>query len=120
MKINIRSNNMELTAAITNYAKKKLEKLHKFLNDEGDREAIAQVTIGKSTKHHKEGELFASEATISFSGDNFTAQAKDEDLYASIDKLHDELEAEITRHNSKETDMVKKGGRAIKKQVRGL
>ena len=55
MKINIKATNIELTLAISAYAEKKIRTLKKFLDVP---DAVAQVEVGKSTKHHKSSEDF--------------------------------------------------------------
>ncbi|MBX4206436.1 HPF/RaiA family ribosome-associated protein, partial [Candidatus Parcubacteria bacterium] len=54
MRINIKATGIELTPAITDYAERKVAMLDKYIARGTD--AVAQIEVGKSTRHHKSGD----------------------------------------------------------------
>lgn len=116
MNINISTKNIELTEAIKNYVNKKISTLGKFFPDAT--EVLASVTVGKSTHHHKEGEVFMTEINLIIDGRQYHTDESAADLYAAIDKVQSELERKITSGKSKRTALLKRGGRAVKNLIR--
>lgn len=119
MIINIKATNIELTTAIRDYVEKKVQTLSNFTNTEGDR-AECQVEVGKVTKHHQKGDLFRAEINIGVNGKQFYASAEESDLYASIDKVQEEIKAEIKRAKGKKESLFKRGARNFKDALRGI
>ena len=118
MNINISTKNIELTEAIKNYIDRKIGALNKFFPDAS--EVLASVTVGKSTRHHREGEVFMAEVNLTIDGKQYHTDEDAADLYAAIDKVQSELERKITSGKSRRTDLLRKSGRAVKKLLRRL
>ena len=64
MQIKIKATNLALTPSISDYAKKRVEMLEKFIA-EGSENALIKVEVGKTTQHHKRGEIFRAEINAS-------------------------------------------------------
>lgn len=120
MQINIKATAMELTPAIHDYVTQKLNSCRKFIKSGSDNEIIFNVEVGKTTKHHKEGDLFLAEINLDFEGNNLRVVRTEEDLYAAIDVAKDELVEQITTLNKKKNTLVKKGGRTLKNILKGI
>lgn len=121
MNINIKATNIELTPAISDYVDKRINSIQKYLQggEEGS-DIVAQVEVGKSTNHHKGGEIFRAEVLISGAGLNLYAFAETEDLYASIDKVKDEITYEIKRNKEKRFALARRGGQMVKDMMKGV
>lgn len=113
MNINIKATNIELTDAIREYVEKRLEGLDKLLSNEQE-EVVVQVEVGKTTNHHKSGDIFMAEANVRGDGKYLRASAETADLYASIDKVRDQVFGEAKRIKSKERSFIRKGGQQVK------
>lgn len=118
MKINIKATGIELTPAISDYVDRKISALGKILSDNPD--IVAQVEVGKTTSHHKGGEIFKAEVHLIGGGLDQYALAESEDLYAAIDKVKDEITSEVKRGKGKRFALAKRGGEAIKKMMKGI
>ncbi len=118
MKINFKSTQIELAPEITNYCQQKLDSLDKLLTD--DESAFLDVELGKTTEHHKQGEIFRAEINLHTAGKNFRAEAVGEDLYLAIDEAKDELLSEVKRYKKKQGAMLRRGGRMVKDFLRGV
>ncbi|MBI5138759.1 MAG: ribosome-associated translation inhibitor RaiA [Candidatus Vogelbacteria bacterium] len=121
MKINVKSQNMDMTLAISDYLNKRLNHVKKFMGITDDA-AIVYVEVGKTSKHHKQGDYFQAEAHLHAWGKEFSATSKQSDLYSAIDEMKDELTREVKEYKNKKTDTARKGDRKIKSlllEVRG-
>lgn len=119
MNINIKATNIELTPAIYDYVEKKIGSISKYLQ-EGSEDIVAQVEVGKTTNHHKGGDIFRAEVHISGSGLNMYAMSETEDLYASVDKVKDEISEELKRNKEKRSALSRRGGQMVKDMLRGF
>src|SRR3954469_2891706 len=99
MNITITFRHMVGTEAVKAYAHEKMAKLQKFL-----RQAMsAQVTLSVEGLEH------VAEVGISSGSAHFHATERSEDMYASIDMVHDKLERQI-RAAKGATISKKRGG----------
>jgi putative sigma-54 modulation protein len=99
MNITITFRHMVGTEAVKAYAHEKMAKLQKFL-----RQAMsAQVTLSVEGLEH------VAEVGISSGSAHFHATERGEDMYASIDMVHDKLERQI-RAAKGATISKKRGG----------
>ncbi len=119
MQIKIRSKNFDLTPAIEEYVNKKTLSLEKFFGHKDN--VLCEVEIGKTTGHHKSGDIFRTEINMVIPGEGQVyAVANEFDLYASIDIVKDEAEREIlTRKNRKET-LFRRGASKIKSLIKSI
>lgn len=101
MTISIKSTHLELTAAIKSYVEKKIGGLEKFLKHVDPSAVDCRVEVGKMTEHHRKGPYFRAEVNLRMPGRSFYAEAKDEDLYAAIDAVHDEVRRELVTFKEK-------------------
>ena len=83
MDIIIRGSKLEITEAMESYAKEKLTKLDKYIEDQ---EAKATVVVKVS------GHLHKVEVTIPLRSLILRAEESQEDFYAAIDLVIDKLE----------------------------
>lgn len=120
MTINIKATNTELTPAISTYVEEKVLGLDKFIVAEDPESVLANVEIGLSTKHHQSGKVFRAEINLHIAGKYLRAVSEQEDLYAAIDDMRDQVAREITSFKNKERDLFRKGGAAIKDFLKGF
>jgi putative sigma-54 modulation protein len=98
MNITITFRHMVGTEAVKGYAHEKIAKLQKFL-----RQAMtSQVTVSVEGLDH------IAEVSISSGSAHFHAKERSEDMYASIDMVHDKLESQI--RTAKGATIAKKRG----------
>ncbi len=120
MIINIKATNIELTPAISTYVEEKVSGLNKFIVAEDPESVLANVEIGISTKHHQSGKVFRAEINLHIAGKYLRAVSEQEDLYAAIDDMRDQIAREITSFKNKKRDLFRKGGAAIKDFIKGI
>ena len=117
MDIKIRSTNFEITPAIGDYVNKKISSLQKFLDPKS--QILCEVEIGRTTRHHKSGDIFRAEVNIRAPGlKQIYAVAEEFDLYAAIDIVRDEAEREIISQKNKKETLFRRGGQRIKELLK--
>ncbi len=114
MHIDISGLRIDLTEALQNHVDQEFKKLEKVL----DPNARIIVEIGKTTEHHKQGDIYKAEARIIEPKAEYYVDIISEDLYTAINTLSDELFQQVTRSKSRHRELLKKGRSMIKKLLR--
>jgi putative sigma-54 modulation protein len=117
MKINTKATGISLTPAISEYIEKKVNMLEKFFRD-GD-EVLVNIEVGRTTKHHKSGDIFRAEIQVAVAGQNYYASKETEDLYAAIDEVKDEIANKLSTEKKKSLHLLRRGGAKIKELLKG-
>ena len=122
MQINLQSKNIELTEEIKGYALKRMESLDTFVSNIKDKkgEVKAIFEISKSTNHHKAGEIFHADCSITIDGENFYAESDDEDWHSSIDEVAEKLFNEISKNKDRKQTLFRRGAKSVKKMLKGI
>ncbi|OHA58116.1 MAG: ribosomal subunit interface protein [Candidatus Vogelbacteria bacterium RIFOXYD1_FULL_44_32] len=119
MKTNVKTTNIVLTPAIDQYLRFKIAKIKKYI-DESSGEAMVDIEIGKTTEHHRRGQLFKAEINLVVPGQSLRrADIEDYDLYSAIVEARDEIVLQIKATHEKQTTLLRRGGRKIKEMIRG-
>ncbi len=113
---------MEITGAINDYVIKRVTNLEKVLSnmEENGGEAVVNFDIAKSTNHHKNGNVFHADCLIQIQGQEFYGSADEEDLYAAIDAVKENLFREISKNKDRKQTLFKRGASSVKKMLKGL
>ena len=93
MKISIRGDKVEITEAIKNYIEEKLEKIDRYLDSPEEVEAKVLVRI------LKDGQKV--EVTIPLKNFILRAEEKQDDVYAAVDVLVNNIERQIRKNKTK-------------------
>lgn len=109
---------MELTSAISEYVNKRLAGIEKFVR-EGE-SADAYIEVGKTTNHHKQGDVFRAEFNIEIAGNKFYTFSEKEDLYEAIDDAKGEVVRQITSNKDRKQTLFKRGAISVKKMLKGI
>lgn len=120
MKINIKATGIELTQAISDYVYKKISSLEKYIDKKSSPDAVAQVEVGKSTRHHKAGNIFRAEVHITGAGLDLYAVSEMDDLYAAIDVVKDEIVYNVVKLKEKRKTLAKRGAEMMKSIMKGI
>lgn len=122
MQINLQSKGLEITEAIKEYVVKRVTNLEKLLlkMEQGGGEAMVSFEVSKNTNHHKAGSVFHADCRIQVKGQEFYGSADEEDLYASIDAVKENLFREISKNKDRKQTLFKRGAASVKKMLKGL
>lgn len=119
ININFKATSILLTEAIRNYAEKRIVGVERFLGENSD-EAIMDIELSQTTKHHKAGPIFRTEINLRIGKMRFRAVSVKEDLYASIDDAKDQLEREVVAEKGKSQRLFRRGALAVKNAIKGI
>jgi putative sigma-54 modulation protein len=117
MKINTKATGITLTSSISEYIERKISTIEKFFNGE---EVLINIEVGRTTRHHKSGDIFKAEIQIVADGETYYAVSEKEDLYAAIDEVKDEILHVLTSKRKKSLHLFKRGGAQIKNLLKGI
>lgn len=99
MKINIKANNFELTAALTEYIDKKMMMLDKYLGD--IKAIVCDVEVEVMSRHHAKGDIFRAEINLELPGELLRVEKNEEDLYKAVEKVKDHMAQMIVKYKEK-------------------
>jgi ribosomal subunit interface protein len=119
MKINEKGINMEITSEIRDYLYKKLEHIEKFINP-ADGSVLCEVELGKTSNHHKTGDVFRTEINLHLAGKNLRVVSEMNDLLSSIDIAKDDLVRSLQTNKDKKVSLARQGGAKIKNLIKGI
>ncbi len=117
MNLNIKTTNISLVPEVKEYLEKKLLMLEKIVDFSKDN-VFAQVELGKTSEHHKQGDIFRAEINLRMAGVSFRAVKEAADLYAAIDGMKDEINREVKSGRERKASVLRRSGQAIKKLLR--
>ncbi len=85
--------NFEPSDHLKKYARRRFEKLGRFLHKDGNVEVSVALSVDK----------FRHKAEVQFSGDNLNISAveQSEDMYATVDMIFDKVETQLKKHSEK-------------------
>lgn len=119
MRKNIKATNIELTSAIEDYIEKRFKVFDKFITGPVSN-AFCEVEVGKTTHHHKSGNVFRAEVNLHVPGNDFYAFSERDDLYAAIDEVKDEILRKLKSSKEKRTTLIRRGALKVKNLLKGL
>ena len=118
MNINIKTTNISLTPAISEYITKRMVNVEKFF--EFDTSAKCDIELARTTNHHKNGDVFRAEVHIIAKYKNIYASSEKEDLYIAIDNVKDEVLREVKSSKEKHLSLIRRGGARVKNIIKGF
>lgn len=118
MNINIKTTNITLTPAISDYTSKRLEAIKEFLKN--DTTVRCDIELARTTTHHKNGDIFKAEIHIVGKDKDLYASAEEVDLYQAIDRVRDEMLREVRTSKEKKISLLRRGGAQIKNIIKNL
>ncbi len=122
MNINFQAKNMELTPAIHDYVLQRVTDLGKILSkmEEKGGEVKVLFDVAKTTNHHKTGEIFRADCSITIDGKKFYSSSDKSDLYAAIDDVKENLYHEISRSKDRKQHLFRRGAQKVKDLMRDV
>ncbi|MCX6716901.1 MAG: ribosome-associated translation inhibitor RaiA [Candidatus Taylorbacteria bacterium] len=117
MNIAIKGTSLTLTESITTYVNTRFGAVSKFVDSD---DVICHVEVGRTTRHHKNGDIFRAEVRVIIGGKEHYVTSEKEDLYVAIDEVKDSLMRDIALSKVKKTTFFRRSGAKLKNMVRGV
>lgn len=118
MKYTTKATDIALSVSVEEYIAKKMASLDK-VTKHFDGAVTAQVEAGRTTRHHRSGDVFRVEIMVQIKKKDLRAEATGKTVLEAMDKAQEEMRTELERYKEKTVDGAKAGGRAIKKLLKG-
>lgn len=99
MNLNITGHHVEVTAAIQDYVKTKLDRVIRHFDN------VTSVHVILSVEKLKQ----KAEVTLHVKGKDIHADSVDADLYAAIDMVADKLDRQVVKHKEKISNHAHEG-----------
>ena len=100
MEFAIKTKNMQLTPAIASVVQLRLESLARKVKRFGS-SVTGEVEVGKTSNHHKKGEVFRAEIHVRLPGKLVYTESTQEDLYAAIGDAKRDAERQVVDYKGK-------------------
>lgn len=121
MQIKLKGTGIDLTDDISQYAEEKIRFIEKFITPKDPSSVMAYIELEKTTEHHQSGDdLYRAEVNLDIDGQYYRAEAQAADVRAAIDEVKDDIEQVVKSRRSKERTEERRGGKIIKKLLRGF
>jgi putative sigma-54 modulation protein len=105
MRMTIEATGFEITPTIRAYIDNKIGSLARLLKRfEQERELTAIVEVGRTTKHHKHGNVFRAALNLDLPGKVVRAESENEDLRTAVDEVKNKLKNELDKYKNKLTN----------------
>ncbi|MDP2669437.1 MAG: ribosome-associated translation inhibitor RaiA [bacterium] len=116
MQISLKGTNIQILESTREYVDRKLVRTaEKFFKGGGGGDLVSlAIEVEKTTKHHKKGDIFRAEASLSMGKINLRAESTAETLNNAIDEVEYELMREIKKFKEKRRTTMLKGARRVK------
>jgi putative sigma-54 modulation protein len=119
MKLDIKSKNIDLTAAIRDFVESKMATLDAKVARFGTA-VSAEVEVGKTSQHHKKGPVFRAEVHVRLPNKLVYAEAKNYDLYIAINDAKKEAERQVVAYKGTLEAKRKRGALKAKRGEAGV
>ncbi len=103
MTITIKGTNLELTEGLKAYATDKIQSLEKYFPGI----TVARIEMGRTSRHHQKGDVWRAEVNLDSPKHVFRAEAVEEDIYAALDAVKNELKKELLRLKDKRATKIR-------------
>jgi len=110
MNIIVQGSHIAITRSVQDYLAKRLQSIEKFVSPS----AKIQADLGKTSNHHKHGDVFKAELNIYDNGQYTRVMREGDDLYAAIDQAKDEAFNALASKKGKKQSLYRKGALKIK------
>ncbi|MBI4120353.1 MAG: ribosome-associated translation inhibitor RaiA [Parcubacteria group bacterium] len=117
MNLIIKATNLSLTPSLRTYVEEALASVEKLAAD-ADQAAEARVEVGRSSHHHKKGEVFFAEVNLRIGGQVLRSRSEAWSVQAAVDEIKDDLRRELNKFKGKREAVYKRGARAVSKIFR--
>lgn len=120
MRVVLKQKNLAFTPAIREYVEKKLvSPARKLVGSTAAAElVILEIEIARTTTRHRKGLVYYAEANMSLGKKLIRVEAEDQDIYAAIDALKDELERRVKSLKEKSVSLNRRRARNAKQIIR--
>ena len=102
MRITIEAMGFDVTPTIKAYIESKIGSLARLLKRfEAEGELTAIVEVGRTTRHHKHGDVFRAALNLDLPGKVIRAENENEDLRTAVDDMKNKAKESLEKYKDK-------------------
>ncbi|OHB20213.1 MAG: ribosomal subunit interface protein [Parcubacteria group bacterium RIFCSPLOWO2_01_FULL_48_18] len=102
MVIKLKGTQLELTPAIEQYVRQKLDSVRRLIvRIDASNVAEADVEIERTTRHHRRGLVYRAEINLALPKELLRAEALSEDIRLAVNEATEELRRQIKKYKAK-------------------
>jgi len=120
MTINIKGTNIQLTQDLQEYIFEKFGQIDRYFPGVSPDGITADVEIGKPSQHHRKGDVYLCDITLSIGGITMHAEEYRETPHDAIDTVKDEIERQAKKMKAKRRDKFLRRARKSARELRML
>jgi ribosomal subunit interface protein len=94
MEFDIKTKDLDLTDAIFDSVREKMNKLDALLERFGESVSV-EVEVGKTTQHHAKGPFYRAEVHVRLPNKLIYADSENEDMYMAVREARDKAKRQI-------------------------
>lgn len=117
-KININTNDYELTGEIKSLIHNKVNSFEKFLPVSKEEEVLADIILAKTTNHHINGDIYKAEFSLKYKKEIKRGEEVSDNMIFSIEKASEEIIRQIKETKNKKVDLFRSGSKKVKEWLR--
>lgn len=119
IKKTVKATGISLDPSIDDAIAKVVSSIEKFA-DPKDESALVDIEVGKTTNHHRSGDIFRAEINFHSKVGDLRAEAEKGDLFAALAAAKDEIVEALRSTKAKKMDFVRRNGLRLKQMLKGL
>ena len=75
------------------------------------------MEIGRTTKHHRQGDIYKAEVNLKIGGQIIRTEKEDWDIRVAVDAVKEDLKIELEKFKGKRNTKYKQGARLVKRAL---
>jgi ribosomal subunit interface protein len=116
MKTNIKFTDTERDETLKVYALEKVEAFTKLMTDQAAKDAVCDIELRHST-HHQNGDVCYAEVNLEANGKLFRVSKEEQNFKKAIDKVKDDILAQLRKNKEKHHDSKIRGAGKVKEML---
>jgi ribosomal subunit interface protein len=118
MQINIKFTDTPVDDRLRAYANEKVNAFTKILHGRELEATVCDIEFQRST-HHQTGDVCRAEVTLDTGSKVYRSSKEEPTLEKAIDKVKDDILAELRNDKGRARDLVRRGAATMKRMLRG-
>lgn len=100
MKLPFKTTNFKLTESVANFLSQRMENMERLLEKIGGMMS-GWIEIGRTTRHHKKGEVYRAEAQIKLKKQSIRAEGTSSTIFGAITEMKERLKRELSKYKTR-------------------
>ncbi|MBI2647842.1 MAG: HPF/RaiA family ribosome-associated protein [Candidatus Wildermuthbacteria bacterium] len=100
MKLPFKTTNFKMNESVANFLSRRMEKMEELLGKIGG-VVSGWIELGRTTRHHKKGDVYRAEAQIKLKSQSIRAEGVSNTVFGAITQMKDRLKRELSKYKTR-------------------